>query len=137
MSDNSSAAGALRRRTLRRLSVLGFISLVAPVASQAQTPSSGPASPAITIQLPPLTVSAQKEPANPQNLPVSVTTVSDETIDNAGVEIVSDAGIYAPKAHFSEFTARKLSNTRFRGIGDSPSKQDIKTYLDGMTQIAT
>ena len=136
MSDNSLAG--VCRRTLRHLSVLGIISLVAPFDSQAQTPSNGqtaPSSPTLTIQLPPLTVSAQKEPADPQTLPVSVTTVPGETIDNAGVQIVSDAGIYAPNAHFSEFTARKLSNPRFRGIGASPSNPAITTYLDGVPQL--
>ena len=96
MSDNSRGAGARRRRTLRPLIVLGFIALVVPVDSQAQTPSNGATRP-LTIQLPPLTVSAQKEPADPQDLPVSVTTVPGETIDNAGIQVVSDAGIYAPE----------------------------------------
>ncbi|HEX5109999.1 MAG TPA: TonB-dependent receptor [Vicinamibacterales bacterium] len=134
MSGKSRADGALRRRTLRHLSILGFISLVVPFDSQAQTPSNGP-TPALTIQLPPLTVTAQKEPADPQTLPVSVTTVQGETLDTAGIQIVSDAGIYAPNVHFSDFTARKLSNPRFRGIGSSPSNPAVTTYLDGVPQL--
>ena len=35
--------------------------------------------------------------------------------------LVSDAAIYAPNTYFTEFTARKLSNPRFRGIGSSPA----------------
>jgi iron complex outermembrane receptor protein len=88
-----------------------------------------------TFQLPPLTVTAQKEPADPQRLPVSVTTVPSATLEEAGVETVSDAGIYAPNTHFSEFTARKLSNPRFRGIGSSPLNPSITTYLDGVPQL--
>ena len=40
-----------------------------------------------------------------------------------------------PNAHFSEFTARKLSNPRFRGIGSSPSNPGVTTYLDGVPQL--
>ena len=73
------------------------------------------------MTLPTVSVTAQKEPEDPQKLPISVTAVSEETIDRAGVRIVSDAAIFAPNAYFTEFTARKLSNPRFRGIGSSPA----------------
>ena len=50
-----------------------------------------------TFQLPPVIVTAQKEPADPQTLPVSLTAVAKPTLLNAGVEIVSEAGVYAPE----------------------------------------
>jgi iron complex outermembrane receptor protein len=96
---------------------------VSGVGATAQTP---------TIQLPPVTVTAQKEPANPKNLPVSVTAVSRDTLVAAGAGIVSDATIYAPNTFFSEFSARKLSNARFRGIGSSPGNPAVTTYFDGV-----
>src|SRR5437667_7771778 len=58
--------------------------------------------------LPPVTVTAQKEPEDPQNLPLSVTAILSETLLAVGVRSVSDAGAYAPNVFFNEFTARKL-----------------------------
>jgi iron complex outermembrane receptor protein len=91
--------------------------------------------PAATFQLPPLIVTAQKEPADPQALPLSLTTVAKPTLENAGVEIVSEAGAYGPNLWFTEFTARKLSNARFRGIGASPANPSITTFFDGVPQL--
>jgi iron complex outermembrane recepter protein len=85
--------------------------------------------------LPPVTVTAQKEPEDLQKLPLSVTAVSKETIDRAGIRIVSDAAILAPNTFFTEFTARKLSNARFRGIGASPNNPAITTFIDGVPQL--
>ena len=92
--------------------------------------------PAATIQLPPVTVTAQKEPADPRTLPVSVTAVPQVDADRTpGVGIVSEAGQYSPNTYFTEFTARKLSNARFRGIGSSPANPGVTTYFDGVPQL--
>jgi len=96
-------------------------------------PAAAQAPPAIT--LPPVTVTAQKEPANPLTLPVSVTAVPKDTLVNAGVGIVSEAAMYAPNTFFTEFSARKLSNARFRGIGSSPANPGVTTYFDGVPQL--
>jgi iron complex outermembrane receptor protein len=88
-----------------------------------------------TFQLPPLVVTAQKEPADPQSLPLSLTTVARPTLQNAGITVVSEAGAYGPNLQFSEFTARKLSNARFRGIGASPANPSITTFFDGVPQL--
>ncbi len=57
------------------------------------------------------------------------------TLQNAGITIVSEAGAYGPNLQFSEFTARKLSNARFRGIGASPANPSITTFFDGVPQL--
>jgi iron complex outermembrane recepter protein len=113
------------------------------VASLAVTSAFGPApaqgqqqpQPGITVQFPPVTVVAQKEPADALRLPVSVTPVSGQTIEDAGIRTVSDAAIYAPNVHFTEFTARKVSNARVRGIGASPANPSVTTYIDGVPQL--
>ena len=87
------------------------------------------------MNLPPVTVNAQKEPEDLRKLPVSVTAVSEETIEQAGLRTVSDAVMYAPNSIFTDFSARKLSNARFRGIGASPSNPAITTYIDGVPQL--
>jgi iron complex outermembrane receptor protein len=88
-----------------------------------------------SVQLPTVFVTAQKEPADPNRIPVSVTLVSRDTLVDAGIATLSEAGIYAPNTHFSEFTARKLSNPRFRGIGASPANPSVTTYFDGVPQL--
>ena len=109
-----------------------IVALGWPSGLQAQTQA-----PVGPVQMPPVTVTAQKEPADVQKLPVSVTAVGADTIVNAGVSVVSDAAIYAPNANFTEFTARKLSNATFRGIGSSPSNPGITTLIDGVPQLNT
>jgi iron complex outermembrane receptor protein len=85
------------------------------------------------ITLPPVTVTAQKEPADVQKLPVSVTVVPIDWLQLGST--VSDAGIYSPNTYFSEFTARKLTNPRFRGIGASPANPSITTFIDGVPML--
>jgi iron complex outermembrane receptor protein len=91
--------------------------------------------PAATFAAPMVTVTAQKEPIDVQTLPVSVTVLTDEAADDAGVRIVSDAAVYAPNTYFSEFSARKLSFARFRGIGSTPSNSRVTTSIDGVPQL--
>ena len=89
------------------------------------------------VQMPPVTVTAQKEPAETQKLPVSVTAVGADGLAHGGVSIVSEAGIQSPNTNFTEFTARKLSNATFRGIGSSPASPGITTLIDGVPQLNT
>jgi iron complex outermembrane receptor protein len=91
--------------------------------------------PPVTVTLPPITVTAQKAPEDPQTLPVSVTTVLGETLLDDGLKSVSEAGWFAPNTYFNEFTARKLSNPRFRGIGASPANPGVTSYIDGVPQL--
>ena len=89
----------------------------------------------VTVTLPPVTVTAQKTPEEAEHLPVSVTAVPGDTLTAAGLRTVSEAGWFAPNTYFNEFTARKLSNARFRGIGASPSNPGITSYIDGVPQL--
>jgi iron complex outermembrane receptor protein len=117
------------------LAVASCSSLALTSLASAQSGSSQAGQPAATFQLPPLVVTAQKEPADPQSLPLSLTTVAKPTLQNAGINIPSEAGVYGPNVYFTEFTARKLSNARFRGIGASPANPSITTYFDGVPQL--
>src|SRR5881394_312188 len=89
----------------------------------------------LTTTLPPVTVTAQKQPEDPQNLPVSVTVVVSETLTADALRTVSEAGWFSPNTFFNEFTARKLSNARFRGIGASPTNPGVTSYIDGVPQL--
>ena len=114
--------------SVRVLLTVASLAVPALVSAQAVNQSS-------PFQLPTVTVTAQKEPADLQTLPVSVTAVSGEALTNGSVSTVRDVAIFSPNTHFSDFTARKLSNPRFRGIGSSPANPSITTYLDGVPQL--
>jgi iron complex outermembrane recepter protein len=101
-------------------------------ASGSQDPQSNGT---IRFRLPTVTVTAQKESDDIQDVPVSVTAVTNETIESADITSVSEASRYAPNTFFNEFTARKLSNPRFRGVGSSPSNPGVTTYVDGVPQL--
>src|SRR5438094_158468 len=48
------------------------------------------------IRLPPVRVTAQKQPADLQALPVSVTAITPDMLRDADVRLVKDAEVYAP-----------------------------------------
>ncbi|MGH9219586.1 MAG: TonB-dependent receptor [Vicinamibacterales bacterium] len=104
-----------------------FIVLLASSASFAQAP------PAIT--LPTVVVTVEKESADVKDVPASVTAVTAQTINDSGLRAITDAVIFAPNSLFTEFTARKVSNARFRGIGSSPANPAVTTYIDGVPQL--
>ena len=111
-----------------------FYLLLTPLLGLAQSAQSGQATvPPIT--LPTVVVTAQKEPADAQRLPVSVTAVTRDEIDGAGMRTVSDAAGFSPNTRFVEMSARKISNAFIRGIGSSPSNPGITTYIDGVPQL--
>ena len=98
---------------LRFLSGLAVaLAVPAAVFAQGTSASTGQTTP---VTLPTVTVTAQKEPTDAQRLPVSVTVVPAEWLTFGST--VTDAGLFAPNTYFSEFSARKLTNARFRGIG--------------------
>jgi iron complex outermembrane receptor protein len=115
-------------RTLGAAVSCGLLAaLLVPSHAAAQAP--------LTTSLPPITVTAQKEPQDPGTLPVSVTAVPSDTIVADALTSVSQAGWFSPNTFFNEFTARKLSNPRFRGVGSSPANPGITSYIDGVPQL--
>src|SRR5687767_3286650 len=103
--------------------------------AQSGSATSQPQAPAVT--LPPVTVVAQKEPTDLQKLPVSVTAVTTDWLRLGDIRFVSDAAIYSPSTYYSDFTARKLTNPRFRGLGSSPANSAITTFIDGVPHLNT
>ena len=133
----------------RHLFVLGALGLTTAAGAQEPARPGGPAAPAVPAEqpqpdstdstvrfrLPTITVTAQKEVEDIQEAPVSVTAVTAEVLEQTGARSVSEASQLAPNTFFSEFTARKLSNPRFRGIGSSPNNPGVTTYVDGVPQL--
>lgn len=119
-----------------RLRPLFFAAALATaVPGLAQTSQSQSTSPELRIELPPVIVAVEKRPQDVLNVPVSVTTVQRETLQNAAVRYVNDAAMFAPNVFVHEFSARKLSNPRFRGIGAGPNNPGVTTYIDGVPQL--
>ena len=87
------------------------------------------------ITLPAVVVTAQKEPAEAQRLPVSVTAVSRDVIEAAGISMVSEAAVFSPNTRVAELSARRVSNPFVRGIGSSPANPGITTFIDGVPQL--
>jgi iron complex outermembrane receptor protein len=125
--------------SLTRILATIVIASIAGATVQSVAQAQAPQTPQTTepIRLEPITVHVYKDPDDAQRLPVSVTGVSESVLRGAGVLKISDAGILAPNIFFSEFTARKLSNARFRGIGSSPLNPGVTTYIDGVPQLNT
>jgi iron complex outermembrane receptor protein len=119
----------LRRRALFFAILLGVSS--PGFAQTTQTPDPP------RFELPAVIVTVEKRPQDVLNVPVSVTTVQRETLFNAGARYVGDAARTAPNVFIHEFTARKLSNPRFRGIGAGPNNAGVTTYIDGVPQLNT
>ena len=104
-------------------------------AAQAPQPPTDTTDSTVRFRLPTITVTAQKEAEDIQESPVSVTAVTADTLEQSGARSVSEASQFAPNTFFTEFTARKLSNPRFRGIGSSPNNPGVTTYIDGVPQL--
>jgi len=127
----------------RTFTVAALASLLSLTPADAQTPASYTSAsqqttqPVAQVVMPSVTVTAQKEPADAQSLPLSVTPVTWETLIAAGIVNITDAALYSPNTYFSDLSARKISNARFRGIGSSPANPGVTTYIDGVPQLNT
>jgi iron complex outermembrane recepter protein len=82
-----------------------------------------------------ITVRAEKEPAASLSIPLSVTAVTENSLTNANIQAVKQAGDYAPNVFINEFSARAVSNPFFRGIGGSPTNPGVSTLIDGVPQL--
>jgi iron complex outermembrane recepter protein len=115
---------------------LACLLLVSSMTGSAASADQAPAPQGVPhVTLPPVVVTAQKEPADPQRLPVSVSAVNRETIDSAGIASINDASFLSPNTVFVDLSARKVSNPYIRGIGSSPWNPGVTTYIDGVPQL--
>ena len=125
------------------------VAVMSPMPSHAQSSASAPTAnassqedaqesdeeAALRFRTPTIMVTAQRAEEDRQEVPVSVTAVSGEEIERSGFRIVSDAALHAPNVFFTEFTARRLSTARVRGVGSSPNNPGVTTYIDGVPHL--
>lgn len=115
----------------RLLAALAFCTCSAALAQRA---APQPAAPVQTTDLNEIIIAAPKISQSLLEAPLSATVTTGRTIDEAGMQTLKDAAFYAPNTYFAEFSARKLSNPRFRGVGGYPSP-GVTTYYDGVPQF--
>ena len=99
------------------------------------SPSTRP-SPGGAFTLPPVIVTADKRPEDVQDVPGSVTAITAETIRDANITTVEQAGRFAPNVLFSQFTVPRLSFPFIRGIGSGRNSPAVTTYIDGVPQLS-
>jgi iron complex outermembrane receptor protein len=102
-----------------------------------QTPTAASPQGLPVVQVPTVTVVAQKEPTPVDRVPASITVVSGDTLRKASIRTASDAAFFAPNTFYADLSARKVSNARFRGIGSSPANPAITTFVDGVPLLNT
>jgi iron complex outermembrane receptor protein len=117
------------------LSLAGSSLAQTPTSPSTTTSAVKPQDDPLRFKLPTVKVTAQKEEEDKQKVPVSVTAVPDTTIEGAGIHIVSEAAIVSPNTFYTEWSARKLSTARHRGIGSSPNNPGVTTLIDGVPQL--
>lgn len=136
LSPISHVQDPMSNRKRRKINFPSAIQIVLTAGLLAVTNTATPAEdPNAILGLPAVTVTAQKEPAGAQTIPVSVTPVTENTLQDADVRSVKDAAVYAPNVFMNEFSVRALSNPFFRGVHGSPSNPGITTFVDGVPQL--
>lgn len=117
------------RPLTRLLAALALGSCSAALAQPAAT------TPVKTVDLNEIVISAPKLSKSLLEAPLSATVTTGRTLEENRINTVKDAAFYAPNTFFTEFTARKLSTPRFRGVGGSPNNPGVTTYIDGVPQF--
>ena len=120
-----------------RLACLVLAASVATSPSSAVSADQNPPQQGVPpVTLPPVVVTAQKEPADAQRLPVSVSAVTRESARRRGLQLGQRRRPSSRRTRsFAELSARKVSNPFIRGIGSSPSNPGVTTYIDGVPQL--
>ncbi|MDP2764524.1 MAG: TonB-dependent receptor plug domain-containing protein, partial [Brevundimonas sp.] len=102
----------------------------AGAASAQSTPQDGPA----TID--DIIVTAQKREQNLQDVPIVVTSLSQETLQNAGVRDIKDLQILTPGMTVTSTSSEASTTARIRGVGtvgDNPGlESSVGVVIDGV-----
>ncbi len=122
-------------RPLTPLLAAAVLCACSAALAQREKPAPASTTPVQTIDLEEIVISAPKLSKSLLEAPLSATVTTGRTIDENRINTVKDAAFYAPNSFFTEFTARKLSNPKFRGVGGSPMNPGVTTYYDGVPQF--
>ncbi|MBC6980381.1 TonB-dependent receptor [Caulobacter sp. 17J80-11] len=83
-----------------------------------------------------LVVTAQKREQNLQDVPIVVTSLSEELLENAGVKDIKDLQILTPGLTVTSTTSETITTARIRGVGtvgDNPGlESSVGVVIDGV-----
>ena len=100
-------------------------------------PATGPSVadqvPQFTLQ--PVLVTAEKREQDPQDVPISLTAINHQTIQDAQIQNIREASRYVPNLNIQHFTAARESFPFIRGIGSGQNSPAVTTYIDGVPQL--
>lgn len=87
------------------------------------------------LRLDPVVVTARRfvEPA--QSVPIGVTVVDRQTIEDGNITSIREASRLVPNMIVTEFTSRRLSFPTIRGISTGVGDPSVTTYVDGVPQL--
>jgi len=85
-------------------------------------------------QLEAVTVTAQKREEDPQNVPMSVTTIGEMEIEDAGIESVRDVADFVPNFSFTNWGRSHINEAVIRGIRSNANEEasSVGLYVDGV-----
>ncbi|MEM7199015.1 MAG: TonB-dependent receptor [Planctomycetota bacterium] len=109
------------------------LTLAASLGAQAVGPPAQEPEPA--VQLPEDVVTARKWEESPQDVPFSITALTERMLRDGDVRTVRDAARYVPNTLITEFASRRLSFPYVRGIGSGQGDPAVTTFIDGVPQL--
>jgi len=86
-------------------------------------------------QIEEIVVTAQKRPENIQNVPISISAVSGQFLEDSNIDTLQDLGAYIPNLSLSQ--SSQVANQRIiiRGVGsvgDSAIEPSVAVFIDGV-----
>lgn len=83
-------------------------------------------------QLETVTVTAEKRPEALQDVPASITAVTGDQIDDAGIQSITEIANQVPNLHISTWGGRRNSHVFMRGVGATYGEPAVGFYIDGV-----
>lgn len=104
--------------------------------AQGTTSQAPPPGADTVVRIDPILVTARMWEELSQNVPQALSVADGRMLRDAGIVKMSDAAVFVPNLHFTEFSARRLSFPTIRGIGATIGDPSVTTYIDGVPQLA-
>jgi iron complex outermembrane recepter protein len=108
---------------MQRLIVVGAVMILLP-------PCAGQ-----ILKTKPLVVTARGWSEPGFDVPMSVSSITEEDIRNAGLDSIKELARRVPNVVVTEFSSRRLSFPFIRGIGSGQGDPAVATFIDGVPQL--
>lgn len=106
--------------------------MLGPGPVVAEEPSKGGAEADEIYQLEAVTVTAEKRPEALQDVPASITAVTGDQIDDAGIQNITEIAHQVPNLHIATWGGRRNSHVFMRGVGATYGEPAVGFYVDGV-----